>query len=131
MQRYLVPTSGKARHVHFASLTLADLKMLKDDFSRAIRHASRMGPKESRTDLMMLLQKIWDEVMLPIVNVLQHDLKLRRRSRIWLCPTAAFTSIPLHAAHPFRMKADRSGRELCLEDIYICWKIQLKVIGIR
>jgi CHAT domain-containing protein len=116
----IIPTSGKARHVHFASLTLADLKMLKDDFSRAIRHASHMGPKESRTDLMMLLQKIWDEVMLPIVNVLQHDLKLRRRSRIWLCPTAAFTSIPLHAAHPFRMKADRSGRELCLEDIYIC-----------
>jgi hypothetical protein len=28
----IVPTSGKARHVHFASLTLADLKMLKDDF---------------------------------------------------------------------------------------------------
>ncbi|KAG2124944.1 CHAT domain-containing protein, partial [Suillus cothurnatus] len=52
-------------------------------------------------------------------HVLQHDLKLRRRSRIWLCPTAAFTFIPLHAAHPFRMKADRSGRELYLEDIYI------------
>ncbi|KAG0692574.1 hypothetical protein DFH29DRAFT_1008421 [Suillus ampliporus] len=49
-----------------------------------------------------------------------HDLKVKPRSRIWLCPTAAFTSIPLHAAHPSRMKADDSGRELCLEDIYIC-----------
>ncbi|KAG1752218.1 CHAT domain-containing protein [Suillus lakei] len=79
-----------------------------------------MGPKESRTNLIVLLRKIWDEVMLPIVKVLHHDLKVKPRSRIWLCPTAAFTSIPLHAAHPSRMKADNSGRELCLEDIYIC-----------
>ncbi|KAG1718890.1 CHAT domain-containing protein [Suillus paluster] len=56
----------------------------------------------------------------PSLMVLQHDLKLRRRSRIWLCPTAAFTSIPLHAAHPFRTKADRSGQESSLEDLYIC-----------
>ncbi|KAG2360934.1 CHAT domain-containing protein [Suillus spraguei] len=40
-------------------------------------------------------------------------------SRIWLCPTAAFTSIPLHAAHPFKTNADRS-KEPCLEDLYIC-----------
>ncbi|KAG1877490.1 CHAT domain-containing protein [Suillus subluteus] len=58
--------------------------------------------------------------MLPIVNLLQYDLQLYHRSRIWLCPTAAFTSIPLHAVNPFRMKADRSGPEACLEDIYIC-----------
>jgi CHAT domain-containing protein len=57
--------------------------------------------------------------MLPIVNVLQHDLKLQLRSRIWLCPTAAFTFIPLHAAHPFQTKADGS-KESCLEDLYIC-----------
>ncbi|KAG1824719.1 uncharacterized protein BJ212DRAFT_1322035, partial [Suillus subaureus] len=62
----------------------------------------------------------WDEIMLPIVNVLQHDLKLRRRSRIWLCPMAAFTSIPLHTANPSRMNTDRSGPEECLEDLYIC-----------
>ncbi|KAG1758834.1 hypothetical protein EDD22DRAFT_971937 [Suillus occidentalis] len=52
--------------------------------------------------------------MLPIVNAL----KLQRRSRIWLCPTAAFTSIPLHAASPFQTKADRS-KEPCLQDLYI------------
>ncbi|KAG2159484.1 CHAT domain-containing protein, partial [Suillus bovinus] len=38
---------------------------------------------------------------------------------IWLCPTAAFMFIPLHAAHPFNTKADHSKKP-CLEDLYIC-----------
>ncbi|KAG2094839.1 CHAT domain-containing protein [Suillus discolor] len=116
----IVPTSGDPHHVTLPSIGLADLNTLKDRFARAIREASRMNPGESRADLIVLSRIIWDEIMLPIVNVLEHVLKLKRRSRIWLCPTAAFTSIPLHAAHPFQTKADRSGREPCLEDLYIC-----------
>ncbi|KAG2112688.1 CHAT domain-containing protein [Suillus discolor] len=116
----IVPTSGDPHHVPLPSITLADLKILKDRFTRAIRDSSRMNPRELRTDLIVLLRVIWDQIMLPIVDVLEHVLKLKRRSRIWLCPTAAFTSIPLHAAHPFQTKADRSGKEPCLEDLYIC-----------
>ncbi|KAG2339526.1 TPR-like protein [Suillus weaverae] len=115
----IVPTSGDPHHVPLPSIALADLKTLKDRFARAIRNASLMGPKEPRNDLIVLLRIVWDEIMLPIVNVLQHDLKLKSHSRIWLCPTAAFTSIPLHAAHPFRTNPDRS-KEPCLEDLYIC-----------
>ncbi|KAG1897223.1 CHAT domain-containing protein [Suillus fuscotomentosus] len=80
----------------------------------------RHGNMKSRTDLIVLLRIIWDQIMLPIVDVLEHILKLQHLSRIWLCPTAAFTSIPLHAAHPFQTKADHSGKEPCLEDLYIC-----------
>ncbi|KAG1773738.1 CHAT domain-containing protein [Suillus placidus] len=116
----IIPTSGDPYHVPLPSVALADLKILKDRFTRAIRHALRMNPTELRTDLIVLSRIIWDEIMLPIVNVLEHVLKLKRRSRIWLCPTAAFTSIPLHAANPFQTKADRSGKEPCLEDLYIC-----------
>ncbi|KAG2040978.1 CHAT domain-containing protein [Suillus americanus] len=116
----IIPTSGEPHHVPLPSITLADLNILKDRFTRAIRQASRMNPAESRTDLIVLLRIIWDEIMLPIVNVLEYVLKLKRRSRIWLCPTAAFTSIPLHAANPFLTKADRSAKEPCLEDLYIC-----------
>ncbi|KAG1850023.1 CHAT domain-containing protein [Suillus tomentosus] len=116
----IVPTSGDPHHVPLPSVTLADLTNLKDRFARAIRVSSRMNPGESRTDLIVLSRIIWDQIMLPIVNVLEHVLKLKRRSRIWLCPTAAFTSIPLHAAHPFQTKADRSGKQPCLEDLYIC-----------
>ncbi|KAG2131925.1 CHAT domain-containing protein [Suillus cothurnatus] len=54
-------------------------------------------------DLIVLLRTVWDTIMLPIVNVLQH----------------AFTSIPLHTAHPFKTNADGS-KEPCLEDLYIC-----------
>ncbi|KAG1823705.1 CHAT domain-containing protein [Suillus subaureus] len=115
----IVPTSGEPHHVPLPSVTLTDLNNLKDRFARAIRHASIMGPKVPRNDLIVLLRTVWNNIMLPIVNVLQHDLKLKFRSRIWLCPTAAFTSIPLHAAHPFQTKADGS-KEPCLEDLYIC-----------
>ncbi|KAG1873526.1 hypothetical protein DFJ58DRAFT_910338 [Suillus subalutaceus] len=116
----IVPTSGEPHQVCFPRITLLNLEKLKDDFATAIRHTARMRPEEPRKTLRVLLQMVWNEIMLPIVNVLQYDLQLYRRSRIWLCPTAAFTSILLHAANPFRMKADRSGPEACPEDIYIC-----------
>ncbi|KAG1721705.1 CHAT domain-containing protein [Suillus lakei] len=116
----IVPTSGEPHHVRSPRITLPHLEKLKEDFAMAIQHTARMRPEEPRKKLRVLLRIVWDEIMLPIVNALQHDLKLRHRSRIWLCPTAAFTSVPLHAANPFRMKADRSGPEPCLEDIYIC-----------
>ncbi|KAG2144551.1 CHAT domain-containing protein [Suillus clintonianus] len=99
----IVPTSGEPHHVAFPRITLADVEQLKHDFAMAIRHTA-----------------LWDKIMLPIINVLQDDLKLQRQSRIWLCPTAAFMSIPLHAANPFQSRADRSGPEACLEDIFIC-----------
>ncbi|KAG2123455.1 CHAT domain-containing protein [Suillus clintonianus] len=116
----IVPTSGEPHHVPLPSITLADLENLKGRFAWAIPQASRMGLTESRTDLIVLLRAVWNDIMLPIVNVLENVLELKHRSRIWLCPTAAFTAIPLHAAHPFKTKADRSGREPCLEDLYIC-----------
>jgi tetratricopeptide (TPR) repeat protein len=115
----IVPTSGHPHHVPLSSIALADLNNLKERFTGAIRNASRMNPTEPRNDLIVLLRIVWNEIMLPIVNVLENVLKLKRHSRIWLCPTAAFTSIPLHAANPFLTKADRS-REPCLEDLYVC-----------
>jgi len=115
----IVPTSGEPHHVSFPHINLTHLDKLKGDFAREIRHASFMRPEETRKELQVLLRTVWDEIMLPIVIVLQRDLRVTSGSRIWLCPTATFTSIPLRAAHPFRTKAD--GRhELCLEDVYIC-----------
>ncbi|KAG2109192.1 CHAT domain-containing protein [Suillus cothurnatus] len=115
----IVPTSGEPLHVPLPSIALTDLTTLKDRFARAIRQSCRMKPGESRKDLIVLLRTVWEAIMLPIVNVLEHVLELKHQSRIWLCPTAAFTSIPLHAAHPFQTRPDRS-KEPCLEDLYIC-----------
>ncbi|KIK37570.1 hypothetical protein CY34DRAFT_810181 [Suillus luteus UH-Slu-Lm8-n1] len=116
----IVPTSGEPHHVPLPSITLTELNNLKGRFARALRNASTLGPKVPRNDLIVLLRTVWDEIMLPVVNVLQHVLKLKFNSRIWLCPTAAFTSIPLHSAHPFRTNVNCSGKEACLEDLYIC-----------
>ncbi|KAG2364140.1 CHAT domain-containing protein [Suillus spraguei] len=115
----IVLASGEPYHVPLPSVSLTELNNLKDRFARAIRNASKMEPKEPRNDLIVLLRTVWNEIMLPIVDVLQQGLKLKRHSRIWLCPTATFTSIPLHAAHPFKTNADGS-KEPCLEDLYIC-----------
>ncbi|KAG1845010.1 CHAT domain-containing protein, partial [Suillus subluteus] len=115
-----VPTSGNPHLVRYPRLALTDLKKLKDDFAKAIKQATCMRPQEPRKDLRELLRIVWDEIMLPIVNVLEYDLKLRRRSRIWLCPIADFTLIPLHVANAFRMNTDGSELEYCPEDIYIC-----------
>ncbi|KAG1722327.1 CHAT domain-containing protein [Suillus paluster] len=93
----VIPTSGQPYHVPFPSLALAHLEVLKDDFTKAIRQTSGMRQEVPRTALMALLRRIWDVVMLPIIQVLQHVLKLLHHSRIWLYPTAVFTSIPLHA----------------------------------
>ncbi|KAG2108772.1 CHAT domain-containing protein [Suillus cothurnatus] len=115
----MVLTSGDPHNVPLPFVSLTELNNLKDRFARAIRHVSVVGPKVPRNDLIVLLRTVWNEIMLPIVNVLKNVLKLNHRSRIWLCPTAAFTSIPLHVAHPFQTNADGS-KEPCLEDLYIC-----------
>jgi tetratricopeptide (TPR) repeat protein len=115
----IVPTSEEPHHVPLTSISLVDLNNLKERFTGAIRNASRMDPTQPRNYLIVLLRIVWNNIMIPVVNVLENVLKLKRHSRIWLCPTAAFTSIPLHAASPFLIKADRS-REPCLEDLYIC-----------
>ncbi|KAI9567897.1 CHAT domain-containing protein [Boletus coccyginus] len=62
-------------------------------------------------ELAAFLRKLWDQIVSPIVDFLQtiHP----SRSRIWWCPTAEFSVLPLHAAGPFR-KGQRN-----LVDIYI------------
>ena len=57
------------------------------------------------------LRKLWDQIVSSIVDVLQtiHP----SRSRIWWCPTAEFSVLPLHAAGPYR-KGQRN-----LVDLYI------------
>ncbi|KAG2066827.1 hypothetical protein BDR04DRAFT_45847 [Suillus decipiens] len=115
----IVLASGDPHHVPLPSVSLTELNNLKDRFARAIRLASKMEPNEPRNDLLVLLRTVCNEIMLPIVNVLQQGLQLKSDSHIWLWPTAAFTSIPLHAAHPFKTNANRS-KDPCLEDLYIC-----------
>jgi CHAT domain-containing protein/tetratricopeptide (TPR) repeat protein len=50
--------------------------------------------------LAAFLRKLWDQIVSPIVVCLQTTHPYH--SRIWWCPTAEFSVLPLHAAGPFR-----------------------------
>ena len=51
-------------------------------------------------ELAFFLRKLWDEIVSPIVDCLQTTQP--SQSRIWWCPTAEFSVLPLHAAGPYR-----------------------------
>ena len=51
-------------------------------------------------ELASFLRKLWDRTVSPIVDCLQTSHP--SQSRIWWCPTAEFSVLPLHAAGPFR-----------------------------
>ena len=73
-----------------------------------VRHLSKelhtLTVRAKRADvtkeLAFFLRKLWDEIVSPIVDYLQTT--HRSHSRIWWCPTAEFSVLPLHAAGPYR-----------------------------
>ncbi|KAG2344645.1 hypothetical protein BDR05DRAFT_999030 [Suillus weaverae] len=68
----------------------------------ALQHAIRKeaGPKGAQPELIKALRKLWDDVVRPVVDKLGGF--ARRGSRIWWCPTWAFSFLPLHAAGEYR-----------------------------
>ncbi|KAN0080155.1 CHAT domain containing protein [Tylopilus felleus] len=51
-------------------------------------------------DLALILRELWDCVVSHVAEYLQPILP--RGSRVWWCPTAEFSLLPLHAAGPYR-----------------------------
>ena len=62
-------------------------------------------------ELGVFLRELWDKVVSPIADFLQTTQPCQ--SRIWWCPTAEFSLLPLHAAGPYRR-----GRQN-FNDLYI------------
>ena len=80
------------------------------DLSKELHTLSvRATMVDATRELASFLRKLWDQIISPIVDFLQttHPLK----SRIWWCPTGEFSTLPLHAAGPFR-KNQRNLPEL-------------------
>jgi CHAT domain-containing protein/tetratricopeptide (TPR) repeat protein len=55
---------------------------------------------EMTKDLAFFLRKLWDQIVSPIVDCLKTTHP--SQSRIWWCPTAEFSVLPLHIAGPYR-----------------------------
>ncbi|KAG1875785.1 TPR-like protein [Suillus subluteus] len=88
---------------------LADVSELSSEFQSL---AEVFGSSDRQYTLVRILRKLWDHVVQPIVRSLEKS-KVPPRSRIWWCPTAEFTLLPIHAAGPYEKKKDN------LSDIYI------------
>jgi CHAT domain-containing protein len=74
--------------------------------------AEQFGCSDQQNKLVGILRKLWRHIVEPVVQALRV-LSVRPGSRIWWCPTAEFTLLPLHAAGPYERKRDN------LPQIYI------------
>jgi CHAT domain-containing protein len=63
------------------------------------------GHHDTTHKLVGILRKLWHNIVDPIVQALGAS-NVHPGSRIWWCPTAEFTLLPLHAAGPYEKKGD-------------------------
>ncbi|KAG1752793.1 hypothetical protein EDB19DRAFT_2035383 [Suillus lakei] len=80
-------------------LALTEVSQLSSEFQSLIHRAGSSDHRLESHKLVGVLRKLWDGIVGPILQVLKKF--IRRGSRIWWCPTAEFTLLPLHAAGPY------------------------------
>jgi CHAT domain-containing protein/tetratricopeptide (TPR) repeat protein len=80
------------------------LQITQEDVRRLSKELHALTVRAKRADvtkeLASFLRKLWDEIVSPIVDCLRKTHP--SQSRIWWCPTAEFSMLPLHAAGPYR-----------------------------
>ena len=79
------------------SITKARVRELSSELHNATERAKTT---DVRRDLGVFLRELWNNVVSHIVEYLLTTYP--RQSRIWWCPTAEFSHLPLHAAGPYR-----------------------------
>ncbi|KAH7905280.1 CHAT domain-containing protein [Hygrophoropsis aurantiaca] len=89
---------GSPCHVPLPNITLDDVSELSSTFASVLKGSRN---QTQRTQIFSLLRALWGLVVHPIVHALEN-IHVASGSRIWLCPTSIFTSLPLHAAGPYR-----------------------------
>ncbi|KAF8123326.1 CHAT domain-containing protein [Boletus edulis] len=78
-------------------ITQESARDLSETLHALTEHAKKV---DVRRELGSLMRNLWDQVVSPIVDFLLTTLPLQ--SRIWWCPTAEFSVLPLHVAGPYR-----------------------------
>ena len=80
------------------------LQITQEDVRDLSKELRTLTVRARRVDVMKelasFLRKLWDQIVSPIVDRLQTTHP--PQSRIWWCPTADFSVLPLHAAGPHR-----------------------------
>ena len=81
--------------------SLEEVVQLRSQFSALIQDPHAYG-NNRESWVKKPLRELWENVVEPIVNVLQNNVQLSLGSRIWWCPASKFTILPLHAAGPYQ-----------------------------
>ena len=90
------------------SITKDDVRKLSSNL-RSLTRSARF--RDVANAIQRILRELWDKVISPIARVLLTIYP--RQSRIWWCPTAEFSLLPLHAAAPYRKGQEKFA------DLYI------------
>ncbi|KAG1768137.1 TPR-like protein [Suillus occidentalis] len=92
-------------------VTQAEVSELSFELKSLVEGAGSSNQQLESLKIAGILRKLWLCVVNPIVQALSEIVK--PNSRIWWCPTAEFTQLPLHAAGPYERKTKN------LSQIYI------------
>jgi CHAT domain-containing protein len=94
-------------HIPLSDIARADVSGLSNKFQSLIRNAG--SSDNQQYEIVSVLRTLWECVVGPIVEALR-ELRVCTGSRIWWCPTAEFTLLPLHAAGLYEKKSYNLSR---------------------
>ncbi|KAG1772963.1 TPR-like protein [Suillus placidus] len=83
-------------------ITQTEVSDLSSEFQSL---SKEFGSFDNQHKLVSILRKLWHDIVDPVVQVLRAS-NVHPGSRIWWCPTAEFTLLPLHAAGLYEKKRD-------------------------
>jgi CHAT domain-containing protein len=88
----------------------AEVSELSSEFQSTTERVGSSDHELESNKIIGILRKLWDCVVGPVLQALTSRKLIRRHSRIWWCPTAEFTLLPLHAAGPYKEKSHDEKR---------------------
>ncbi|KAH9959762.1 CHAT domain-containing protein [Russula dissimulans] len=91
-----------------------DTLRLKDQLLAARKEG--LSSKAYEDSLKFVLESLYELVGRPVIQVLRKS-NVPEQSRVWLCPTSDFCSLPLHAMGPF--SSDDGAKKVYFSDLYI------------
>lgn len=87
------------------NVTQAEVSELSSEFQSTTDCVGSSDHELESNKIIGILRKLWDCVVGPVLQVLTSRNLICRHSRIWWCPTAEFTLLPLYAAGPYKEKS--------------------------
>ncbi|OAX38220.1 hypothetical protein K503DRAFT_850105 [Rhizopogon vinicolor AM-OR11-026] len=81
-----------------------EVSELSSEFQSLTERGGSSHDQLELQNIVGVLRKLWDRIVGPIVQALREI--IQPGSRIWWCPTAEFTLLPLHAAGPYEKKSN-------------------------